>query len=265
LICPRPIKPTYVIGRVKVLSVAVRRISEVLDAVASNPQGTTASEVASQLNLGRQAVVRLLDSMVLEGIAKKDELTKRYRLSLKTYDWGSRAVAPYLPPFYLRQELANLAREVRHPVFYCILDASDVVTLERTDALGDGSVTVPNTGRVARTHWSQSPWGKALVAFAPPDVRESLLVAANTTADAVHELTAELDSIRRQGYAERQTTADRLTMAAPILNGDGYTSGAIAIGINNYSPDLHDDFLRRLLSVATHASYDAGYSPILAH
>src|SRR5688500_13191362 len=132
----------------KVLSVAVHRISEVLDAVASNPQGTTASEVASQLKVGRQAIVRLLDSMVLEGIATKDELTKRYRLSLKTYDWGTRAVAPYLPPFYLRQELANLAREVRHPVFYCILDASDVVTLERTDGLGDGSVTIPNSGRV---------------------------------------------------------------------------------------------------------------------
>src|SRR5687768_11950403 len=73
--------------RAKVLSVAVHRISEVLDAVASNAQGTTASEVASQLSVGRQAIVRLLDSMVLEGIATKDELTKRYRLSLKTYDW----------------------------------------------------------------------------------------------------------------------------------------------------------------------------------
>jgi len=246
------------------LSVAVHRISEVLDAVASNPQGTTASEVASKLNVGRQATVRLLDSMVLEGIAKKDELTRRYRLSLKAYEWGSRAVAPFLPPFYLRQELANLAREVRHPVFYCILDASDVVTLERTDALGDGSVTVPNSGRVARTHWSQSPWGKALVAFAPPEARERLLVQSKS-AEQGHELTAELESIRRQGYAEHQTTADRMTMVAPILNGEGFTSGAIAIGINNYSPDLHDDFLRRLLSVATRASYDAGYSPVLAH
>ena len=94
-------KPILCNRRAKVLSVAVHRISEVLDAVASNPQGTTASEVASQLKVGRQAIVRLLDSMVLEGIAKKDELTKRYRLSLKTYDWGTRAVAPYLPPFYL--------------------------------------------------------------------------------------------------------------------------------------------------------------------
>ena len=46
---------------------------------------------------------------------------------------------------------------------------------------------------------------------------------------------------------------------------DVLRGGAIAIGINNYSPDLHDDFLRRLLSVANRASYDAGYSPVLAH
>jgi DNA-binding IclR family transcriptional regulator len=203
--------------------------------------------------------------MVLQGVARKDEVTKRYCLSLKTYDWGSRAVAPYLPPFYLRQELANLAREVRHPVFYCILDASDVVTLERTDGLGDGSVTVPNSGRVVRTPWSQSPWGKALVAFAPPEVRERLLAAEDGSSGDVNELRAELETIRRQGYAERQMTLDRMTMAAPILNSDGFTNGALAIGINNYSPDLHDDFLRKLLGVATRASYGAGYSPIMAH
>ena len=247
------------------MSVAVQRISEVLDAVASNPQGATASEVAAQLNAGRQAIVRLLDSMVVQGVARKDEVTRRYCLSLKTYDWGSRAVAPFLPPFYLRQEIANLAREVRHPVFYCILDASDVVPLERTDGLGDGSVTVPNSGRVARTHWSQSPWGKALVAFASPDDRERLLAAEDQSSGDANELRAELDTIRRQGYAERQVTADRLTMAAPILNSDGFISGVLAIGINNYSADLHEDFLRRLLGVATRASYDAGYSPIMAH
>jgi DNA-binding IclR family transcriptional regulator len=203
--------------------------------------------------------------MVIQGVARKDEVTKRYCLSLKTYDWGSRAVAPYLPPFYLRQEIANLAREVRHPVFYCILDASDVVPLERTDGLGDGSVTVPNSGRVARTHWSQSPWGKALVAFAPPDVREHLLSDEDSRSGNGSDLRAELESIRRQGYAERQMTADRMTRAAPILNSDGVTNGALAIGINNYSPQLHDEFLRKLLGVATRASYDAGYSPIMAH
>jgi DNA-binding IclR family transcriptional regulator len=247
-------------GRVQVLSVAVQRISEVLDAVAANPQGATASEVASVLDTARQAIVRLLDSMVLEGVAVKDETTKRYRLSLKTYDWGSRAVAPYLPPFYLRQEIANLAGEVRHPVFYCVLDGADVVPLERTDRLGDGSVTVPNSGRVGRTHWAQSAWGKVLVAFTRPEERELLLDRNPTERD---ELRRELEEIRRQGYAERQITADRMTMAAPILNSDGFTSGALAIGINNYSAHQHEDLLRRLLGVATRASYDAGYSPIL--
>jgi DNA-binding IclR family transcriptional regulator len=203
--------------------------------------------------------------MVVEGVARKDEVTKRYCLSLKTYDWGNRAVAPYLPPFYLRQEIANLAREVRHPVFYCILDASDVVTLERTDGFGDGSVTVPNSGRVVRTRWSESPWGKALVAFAQPNLRERLLAAEDGSAVDINELRAELESVRRQGYAELHMTADRLTMAAPILNSDGFTNGALAIGINNYSSDLHDDFLQKLLGVATRASYDAGYSPIMAH
>ena len=202
--------------------------------------------------------------MVVEGVAIKDETTKRYRLSLKTYDWGSRAVAPYLPPFYLRQEIANLAGQVRHPVFYCILDGPDVVPLERTDRLGDGSVTVPNSGRVGRTHWSQSAWGKALVAFAPPDKREKLLGAEDNKTTDARELRAELDAIRRQGFAERQVAADRMTLAAPILNSDGFTSGALAIGINNYLPDQHDEILRDLLGVATRASYDAGYSPVLA-
>ena len=202
--------------------------------------------------------------MVIDGVALKDESTKRYRLSLKTYDWGSRAVAPYLPPFYLRQEIANMAAEVRHPVFYCILDGADVVPLERTDWLGDGSVTVPNSGRVSRTHWSESAWGKALVACATPEVREQLLGAEAADPRDIAELRAELETIRRQGYAERQIAPDRLTMAAPILNSEGFSSSALAIGINNYSVAQHDDLLRRLLGVATRASYDAGYSPILA-
>jgi hypothetical protein len=57
---------------------------------------------------------------------------------------------------------------------------------------------------------------------------------------------------------------DRMTMAAAILNSDGFTSSALAIGVNNYSISQHEELLRRLLGVATRASYDAGYSPVLA-
>ena len=75
------------------MSVAVKRISDVIDILEGAPQGVTSQEVAAALRLGRQSAGRLLDAMVEQGLAEKDLVSRRYRLGLRIYRWGSAAVA----------------------------------------------------------------------------------------------------------------------------------------------------------------------------
>jgi DNA-binding IclR family transcriptional regulator len=218
--------------------------------------------VANTLHIGRQAAVRMLDSMVADGIAQKDESSKRYRLALKVYEWGARAVLPYLPPLHIRHEIARLAEEIRHPVFYCVLDGSAVFTLERTDQIGSLSLTAPNLGRsYGRSSWASSCWGKAIVAFQSEQRIRELLEAEGSGAQ-VAQLRSELETARLKGYAELALAADRLTLAAPILDSSGYSSSAMAIGVNNFSEEQHEALVRSLTDAASRASYHSGYSPL---
>src|SRR5687768_6579537 len=92
-------------------SIAVGRIGDALAAMASAPKGATAAEAAAQLGISRAAALRLLDSMVVSGIARQDEDSKRYSLGLLLYHWGSKAAMAYLPSTLIRHEMILLARE----------------------------------------------------------------------------------------------------------------------------------------------------------
>lgn len=82
--------------------------------------------------MGRQSVVRLLDALVIEGMAVKGSTSKRYGIAPKIYHWGTRVAGKYQPNLFVRHEIANLAEELRHPVLYHILDSGSVITIEWT-------------------------------------------------------------------------------------------------------------------------------------
>jgi IclR family KDG regulon transcriptional repressor len=251
------LRPSLVEGD---LSVAVKRISDVIEVLAEAPQGATYPEVAASLKLGRQAVSRLLDAMVLNGLAEKDETSKRYRLGLRMYRWGSAAVARVVPPPYVRYEIAELAEEVLHPVFYAVLDGAHVVTVERTARRGRQTLTSPD---FRRNPWYATSSGRALAAFLAPAVLETLLQGEERDRPARKVMEDDLESVRHQGYAASDPVREGYTLAAPVLDETGLSVAAIGIGVNKQVPDEREVIIQKLLDTANRVSSHAGYGALL--
>ena len=210
------------------MSVAVKRISDVIEALADAPQGATSLEVASRLRMGRQAAARLLDAMVANGMADKDLASRRYLLGLHVYRWGSAAAARFVPPIFLRYEVAELAEDVQHPVFYAVLDGGDVVTIERTQRRGRQTLTIPD---FRRNPWHATSSGRVLAAFSPPSQLRELLRQAGVP--ALKAIDEDLDAIKREGFAASEAVrGDGYTLAAPVLDESGQATAAIGIGVN---------------------------------
>ena len=241
------------------MSVAVKRFSDVIEVLAESPHGATSAEVATTLGLGRQSAARMLSAMVANGLAVKDATSRRFRLGLRTYRWGTAAVARFVPPVFLRYEIAELADEIQHPVFYAVLDGNEVVTIERTQRRGRQILTIPE---VRRNPWHSTSSGRALAAFQPEAETTSLLQKPGLTSR--QEIEADLEQIRHQGYAASEAVRiEGYTLAAPVFDETGAAISAIGIGVNKHVPEEREVITRKLLETASRASSNAGFHAAL--
>jgi DNA-binding IclR family transcriptional regulator len=237
---------------------AVDRVSKAIEAIAKSGQASSATLV-TELGMSRQAVSRLLDSLEDSGLVVRDSETKRYSLGLWAYSWGSQAVQAYLPSATTRLEVARLASEFPYSVLYVTRQGEWAYTIERTQAQGGLMVTKPTAGR---NHWSETTTGRVTVAFAEPSERKRLLARLPSAETA--ETSALLDEIAEQGFGERSTTPTRHTLAAPILDDQGFALAALAIVVTNYDPSQREQILTALRDTASRSAADLSHDLLAA-
>jgi len=205
--------------------------------------------------------------MVGAAMVAKDEDSKRYRLTLKFFHWGSKAAARFIPPPSINQEMLALAEEINGAVFYFTRDGLLVLGLERTDWKDGQAVTIPYAGNLY--HWSDSPFGRTLVAFSPPLEIERLLeleAYRGTSKAEMSALEADLQGIRERGFAERerQSSLHLYLAMAPILDSSGYSAGLlIAMEPKDEVPENRPSLIAALLNSASRCSASLGHRPLV--
>ncbi|MDI9941057.1 IclR family transcriptional regulator [Rhodococcus sp. IEGM 1351] len=161
----------------------------------------------------------------------------RIRIGLRLWEVGSlaprglalrEAALPYLEDLYeLTHENVQLA----------VREDTEVVFVERIT----GRRAVPVHTRVGgRFDIHATGVGLALLAFAPPDVRDRVCASPLqqytewTIADPLTLHTC-LGTVRAKGYAvsDRQITSDTLSVAAPILSLDGTARAAVSLVVRS--------------------------------
>jgi len=144
--------------------------------------------------------------MVLEQhrLVDKNPETGRYRLGLKLFEFGSKAIAALDPRRHARPHLDRLQRELAETVFFCILDDGQVFYLDKVES--------QQSIRTACTVGSRAPAyctavGKAMLAELPDAEVSDIVrrwglkaITANTITTAA-ALKAELKAVRSRGYA----------------------------------------------------------------
>lgn len=243
---------------------------DLLEAMANNDKSSGVTELASQLDLGKSNVHRLLQGLVEHGFARKEADTGRYELTMKVWELGvkvrqrldlRREAMPYM-------EL--LADETQETVHLSILDGIDALYIEKIDS--------PQPIRAYTSVGGRAPaacvaTGKVLLAWA----RESIIAQAaenlqRYTARSIvssEELHRQLQRIRTIGYAVNtgEWREQVIGVAAPLRDASGSVVGAL--GLSGPAERLHDqaisDMVPRLLELSNTISARLGYSKAKLH
>lgn len=229
---------------------------DVLEALA-NLDGMGLSDLARRLELPVPTLFRILATLAERGFVQKSE--GLYRLSLKTWELGNRALARFDLARAARAWIARLALEVDESPHLALLQDDEVVIVERGECRQAVKVETL-VGLRAPAHASAT--GKVLLAPLPADRLDALLPDplprfSERTLASRAALDAELAQVRRRGYATNrgEWRPGVSAVAVPLRDGSGRTLAALSLTLP--TERFTEQRLRRLLLPALRRAAEA--------
>jgi IclR family transcriptional regulator, KDG regulon repressor len=202
---------------------------------AFGPQNTPlgVAELSKSSGIGRSKVHRLLDTLRYLGFVEHDEVSKKYRLGLRTFELAAAASSRFDLGPAARQALQQLALTTGETVCVGVLQGSEIIWVDSVRGFGPlrlevdlGTRTPPNCVAL----------GKAILAFESPERVANILarplpaLTRNSITDP-ERLREELNRVRESGYAldDEESFPGVRCVATPILDYAGLPVAAIAI------------------------------------
>lgn len=212
----------------------IDRVVEILDAFKASNGPLTASELARRTGIPMPSTHRIVSDLVRTGLLERDQ-NSNLRIGMRLWEIAARSTSVLTLREIALPYMEDLFTVVREPTLLSVLDRNDVVNLETLSPRGPSTTNVTQPG--VRLPTLVSSPGLVLAAFAPPDVRESILKSANVTRFTPHtivdrgELRKQLDEVRRVGHAivRRWISVDATGIAVPILGADGTAVAALSV------------------------------------
>lgn len=189
------------------------------------------SELARELGLSAPTLFRILATLVERGFVQKT--AGRYRLSLRCWELGARALGRLGVAAVARPWMARLAEEVNESPHLAVLQDDAVVIIERSECRQPVKVQT-NLGQRAPAHASAT--GKVLLAFASPDRQAAVLAAplerfTDRTLATASALSREFGQVRRQGFATNrgEWRPGVSAVAVPLLDSQGAAVASLSL------------------------------------
>lgn len=214
---------------------AVSRLFAVLRALGNCPDGgERVTQLAQQIGLSQPTTHRLLRSLMDEGMVEQDLRSKRYRLSLEFFALAARAGQSGNLRDVVRPSLLRLSASFGDSLFLLARSGFDAVCLDRSEGpYPIRTFTGDIGGRVALGVGQGS---LAILAFLPEEERETVIRYNLPRLRDFHlydevMLRSEIDTVRRTGYAARNTGVleGMAGLAVPILDRDGRAVAALSV------------------------------------
>jgi DNA-binding IclR family transcriptional regulator len=248
----RMMQPTDAPGRSKTIQ-SVDRAAALLKAIADSRRPPTVVELAEACGLNRSTAWRLLATLDAHGLVERDPVSQRYSLG---YALLRIAAGADIDPLVRRARpvLERLARETGEATNLAVARRFNLVYVDQVDP---PQIMAPNWfGRTVPLHATST--GKAYLAFLTPDERASVLpdrlerYTATTVTDR-SRLTAELDEVRRSGFAVcvGELEESLFGASAPVLSQQGRPVAVVSVwGTEHRLPRERLDAAGRLVVTA---------------
>jgi IclR family KDG regulon transcriptional repressor len=241
------------------------RALQVLEYLATVPNGTTFSDIAKSLSLPKSSAHELLSVMTERSFVEFNPTTKSYRLGIRTWELGQAFVAHRDLITEARPVLSAISSNLDETVQISVLDGFEEVYLDRVDSSQPLRVQAI-IGSRAPAH--TTALGKVLLS----DRREGDLLAGlrgrkldamtGNTITATDQLILELRWVRANGFAvdNEEYAVGLRCVAAPIRDHSGavIAAASVAMPITRANADQLTDALLALVRATTDISRKLG-------
>jgi DNA-binding IclR family transcriptional regulator len=234
--------------------------------LAKSPSDCSLAELCPALKLHKSTVHRLMMVLEQHRLVVKNPDTGRYRLGLRLYELGSKAIDGLDLRGRARPYLDRLQDEFGETVFFCILDEGQVFYVEKVES--------QRSVRTACTVGSRAPAyctavGKAMLAELPDTEvskivrRWGLKAVTPNTITTSSALKAELKLVRARGYAidDEEKEEGLRCVGAAVRSHSGKLAAAMSISGPAFriTRERVPEIGRTLMEAAGKLSAELGY------
>ena len=247
---------------------AIDRAFSVLDLLGQSAKPMGLAQVTDALHLHKSTVHRFL--MVLERHRMVERTPEgNYRLGLKLYDLGNRAVQQYDLRDRVQPHLRRLVSETGETAHLCIMEKALVVYLEKIEP----SRSVRMTSRIGTSNPVYcTAVGKAMLSMLPQDEMREILGRiryvrlSKKTLMSEEELLRDLEKTRRRGYAvdDEEVEEGVRCVGAAILDSTGHPVAAVSVSGPSFRMTVQNvrSIATLLVECVQAISADLGYRQI---
>lgn len=206
---------------------SARRSLAILDVLADEPSLGT-NEIARRLGTSASTTSRQLATLVEAGLVEHVPATGRYRLGIRLVALATSVLARLDVRAIAHPHLEALASELGETATLSVPGDPDAITVDVVRSaryIADGS----RLGRPSIAHATAA--GKVMLAFdGTRPARELQAYTPRTITDPL-ELEAEIERVRRRGWADafEEREIGLNAIAAPVWSSDGSLAGIIAL------------------------------------
>ncbi|MCI0520327.1 MAG: IclR family transcriptional regulator [Chloroflexi bacterium] len=222
----------------------INRLVEILDCFTAAQPAWSLAELSAALHVPKSTLHRLLTGMDAHGILRREDGDKRWRLGYRLFIWGSLASESDSLREVARPVMCDLVSLVGETAILTVYQDHEVVCIDMCETSHPVRLRM-QVGERRPAHAGAS--SKALIAFLPEEEIAAIIqdkglprLCANTITTE-HGLAAELERIRKFGYAEsvEETDPGAWGVATPIRNWKGEVVGALGLAgpTQRYSPE----------------------------
>jgi DNA-binding IclR family transcriptional regulator len=240
----------------------------IIDALANARDDASLAELAVKVKLHKSTVHRLTSILERHGIVERDTRSGRYRLGLRLFELGNIAMGRFNIRDRAHPHLERLLYEVNETVHLCVLDAGEMMYLDKIEPVRSVRMS-SRIGRRIPVHCTSV--GKAILAFLPESEVDDILRQHGLkrltpkTITTPAELKADLKLVRDRGYAidNEEIEEGVRCIGAPILDHSGRPIAAISASAPSFRlpMDKIQTIAASVCRAALALSQESGYQP----
>lgn len=248
------------------------RALALLEALSHQGPDLTLAQISALLKLHKSTAHRLIMVLERHKLIEKNSNTGKYRLGLKLFELGTKAIGQLDLRERTRPFLERAVRETGETGHLCVYDDGEVVYLDKIEP----SRSVRLTSSVGRRNPAYcTAVGKAIMAHLPEVLVEEAVRKhgldqfTRKTITNMLDLRADLAKVRSLGYAidDEEHEEGVLCVGAPVWSVGEYPIGAISVSgpIFRLSHEKVPAVAESIVAIAKALSHELGMRPEPTH